>query len=210
MALYKQGEEGDFVFNDYQLGRISSVDFINPLKVVVFYEDVNTVVLLDNHLNEVERINFNSIPEFINASTATNAGNNQLWIFNIDSQQLELYNYRSQRKTLVSQPFEGKLLSQVSNFNECFLLTENKIRVFNIYGSLISEKDSEGYLKIVRQNKNLISFNGIELFLFTENSVNPIKIPLPEINVKDLQLTQDFLYIYDGKFLQTFTLTLPK
>ena len=36
------------------------------------------------------------------------------------------------------------------------------------------------------------------------------KIFSPEFNIKDLQLTQDFLYIYDGKQLHTFSLKLPK
>ena len=50
MELHKAGLEGDFVFNDLQLGPITSVDIINPLNVVLFYEDTNTVVLLDNKL----------------------------------------------------------------------------------------------------------------------------------------------------------------
>src|SRR5690606_27875901 len=81
-VLHKRGTDGDFIFNALQLGRITSVDIINPLKVVVFFQDTNTVVLLDNKLNEIERISFNNLRQFINVSTATNAGNNSLWIFN--------------------------------------------------------------------------------------------------------------------------------
>src|SRR5690606_27175418 len=49
-VINKQGPDGNFLFNDLQLGRITSVDIINPLKVVVFFQDTNTVVLLDNKL----------------------------------------------------------------------------------------------------------------------------------------------------------------
>tara|TARA_R110002072_G_scaffold12987_2_gene55156 strand:+ start:23107 stop:23883 length:777 start_codon:yes stop_codon:yes gene_type:complete len=210
MVLHKQGSEGNYVFNDLQLGQISTVDIINPLKVVVFYEDTNTVVLLDNKLSEMERINFNNLPEFINVSTATNAGSNQLWIFNIDTQQLELYNYRDNRKTTVSQPFSGKLISQASNFNYCYTLTEKKLRVFNIYGSILSETDAEGFTKIVQHEKNLVALKQNTLYLITENTINPLKIPLSENPIKDLQLTKEFLYIYDGNKLHTFSLTLPK
>ena len=97
-VLHKQGKDGNYIFNDFQLGDIASVDIINPLKIVVFYEDTNTVLFLDNKLNEIERLNFNEIAEFINLGCATNAGGNKLWIFNVDSQQLELYNYRDQRQ----------------------------------------------------------------------------------------------------------------
>src|SRR5690554_4049882 len=108
-VLHKQGPDGSFIFNALQLGRISSVDIINPLKVVVFFQDTNTVVFLDNKLSEIQRLNFNNLPSFMNVSTATNAGNNSLWIFNVDTQQLELYNYSSNLNTTVSQPFAGKL-----------------------------------------------------------------------------------------------------
>lgn len=209
-VLHKDGPEGSFVFNDFQLGNISSVDIINPLKIVVFYEDTNTVVLLDNKLNAIERINFNTLPEFINVSTATNAGSNRLWIFNIDTQQLELFNYRDQRKITVSQPFAGKLIAQSSNFNYCAVLTEHTIRVFNSYGSLLSEKPSDGYQNLALQDTNLLVTKETELFLITENTVKPIKVPLSENTVKDLYLTKDFMYLYDGKNLHTFSINNPK
>ena len=216
-VLQKQGKDETFIFNDFQLGNISSVDIINPLKIVVFYEDTNTVVLLDNKLNEMERIKFNSLPEFLNVETATNAGNSRLWIFNIDTQQLELYNYRENQKTTVSQPFAGKLLSQASDFNYCFVLTENKLRVFNSYGSLIFEKGVYEFEKIIQHNKNIIAVKENGLFLIYDNqldtfnnSFEPIKLPLSENTIKDLYLTKEFLYIYDGNKLHTFSITQPK
>jgi len=212
MVLYKEGPDGSFTFNDFQLGNLSSVDIINPLKVVLFYEDTNTVLLLDNKLNLIERINFNTLSKFINISNATNAGNSKLWIFNVDSQQLELYNYITNEKTIVSQPFEGKLISQASNFNYCFILTENKIRKFNRYGSLVSEFPMIGYEKIIHHNKIAIALKENKLFLVandplnSENlSINPLNITISENNIKDLYLTDDFLYIYDGKNLHTFS-----
>jgi hypothetical protein len=68
-VFYKKGPDGTFMYNDYQLGRIASVDIINPLKIVLFYEDVNTVVFVDNKLTEIERINFNNVPDFVNITT---------------------------------------------------------------------------------------------------------------------------------------------
>ncbi len=209
-VLHKQGPEGDFAFKDFQLGNISSVDIINPLKLVLFHEDTNTVVFLDNRLNEIERINFNNLPEFINISTATNAGNNRLWVFNVDTQQLELYNYRSNSKTTISQPFAGKLMSQASNFNYCFILTENMLLSFNIYGSLLSETEAKGFSMIAQQGDVLVALKESSLFRSTENSFEAVKLPISENNIKDLFITQEFLYIYDGKSLLTFSITQPK
>lgn len=216
-VLHKQGADGSFIFNALQLGRISSVDIINPLKVVVFFQDTNTVVFLDNKLSEIQRLNFNNLPSFMNVSTATNAGNNSLWIFNVDTQQLELFNYSSNLKTTVSQPFAGKMISQASNFNYCFILTQNKVRAFNIYGSILAETDSWGFEKIVQQNENLVALKENLLYYIPdfankkkEGPKEIIQIEMPEITIKDLQLSDDFLYIYDGANLHTFSLTIPK
>ena len=215
-VVHKQGPDGNFLFNDLQLGRITSVDIINPLKVVVFFQDTNTVVLLDNKLSEIQRINFNNLPQFLNVSTATNAGSNSLWLFNVDTQQLERYNYSAKMQTVVSQPFPGKLLSQASNFNYCFTLTEKKLRAFNSYGSMLNEAPSEGYEKIIQQNENLIALKKNTLYYLPDFArKNPtaahetVRLQLPELTMKDLQLTNDFLYIYDGENLHTFKLTLP-
>jgi hypothetical protein len=209
-VLHKTGPEGNYVFNDFQLGSIATVDIINPLKIVLFYEDMNTVVFLDNQFNEIERLSFNNLAEYTNLSTATNAGNNRLWIFNIESQQLELFNYRANTKTTVSQPFAGKILSQASDFNYCFTLTETKLRSFNVYGSLLSEIDAKGFTKIVQHEKTVIGLKGNALFFISENSINPIKLPISENTIKELQLSKDFLYLYDGNKLHTFSTIQPK
>ena len=51
--LYKQTTNNTFQYQNLQLGPITKVDIINPLKIVVFYEEFNSVVLLysDNTRN---------------------------------------------------------------------------------------------------------------------------------------------------------------
>jgi len=209
-TLYKKTDTNLFNFKNFQLGAIKSVDIINPMNIVVYYSDFNTVILLDNKLTEIERINFNNLSEIINTSTATLAANTSLWLFNVDSQQLESYNYRSKNKVLVSQPINGELLSQASNYNFCFVLTEDKIRAYNIYGSLITEINNDGFEKIVQSNENIIALKDNELYYIDKKAAEITKIKSPEINIKDLQLKLDLLYIYDGKQVHIFKLTIPK
>lgn len=216
-VLFKQGQDGDFKYNALQLGRITSVDIINPLKIALFFQDTNTVVLLDNKLNEIERINFNNLSQFLNAGTATTAGSHSLWVFNMDTQQLELYNYKTRTQTIVSQPFPGKVISQASNFNYCFILTEKKLRAFNVYGSFLNEINADGFERIVQQNENLLGLKNEQVYIIQDfakaqdkSATLAIQLELPEMKVRDLYLTKDFIYIYDGKNLHTFSLTLPK
>jgi len=217
MVFYKQGPDGHYEFKDFSLGSISKIDLINPLKIMVFYQQTNTVLFLDNRLNEIERINFNNLPEFINVSAVGNAGNNRLWLFNTDTQQLELYDYRVQRKTLVSQPLEGALIDLASNFNFCYLLFDDRLVSFNIYGSFLSEIEYTNGQQLAQLDENVWLVDGTELYFIAEPGLHSLqqpstvkKIPLPEITIKQLHLTQDFLYIYDGKSLHLFSVKQPK
>jgi len=208
-TLFKEGELGSFNYQDFQLGPITSVDIINPLNVVVFYEQLATVIFLDNRLNELERINFNDLPSFLNVGSVTNAGNNRLWLFNLDTQQLELYHYRTQIETVVSQPFDGQILSQSSNFMDCTLLFENNIKKINIYGSLLYEIPSEGFTKLVSNSQLAVGLKENECYWINKTGMEKIALDLPEKAIKQLQLTKDFLYIYNGETLFTYALTKP-
>lgn len=208
-TLHKEGELGNFNYQDFQLGPITSVDIINPLNVVVFYEQLATVIFLDNRLNELERINFNDLPSFLNVGSVSNAGNNRLWLFNLDTQQLELYHYRTQLETVVSQPFDGQILSQSSNFMNCTILFEDSIKKINIYGSLLYEIPSEGFTKLVANNQLAIGLKENEGYWIHKTGIEKIALDLPEKAIKQLQLTKDFLYIYNGETLFTYALTKP-
>ena len=51
-------------FSDFSLGEISTVDLFNPLKLMLWYKNYNTMVVLDNFLNEIVRVNFNNINDY--------------------------------------------------------------------------------------------------------------------------------------------------
>ena len=53
----RKGE--DYFFSDSSLGPITKVDFYNNFKLKVWYQDFNTLVILDNYLNEITRVQFN-------------------------------------------------------------------------------------------------------------------------------------------------------
>lgn len=221
MVLYKEGPLGTFEFTDFQLGNITSVDIINPLNIVVFYKDSNVVLLLDNRLNQIEYINFNTTQEFINVGAASNAGGNKLWIFDTDLQQLETYNYRTQQKIIISQPIAEKFINIASNFNYCYVLTNIGVQSFTLFGGIAETINFEDAVDIEQNNDALLLVRENVLFQLSESKIRKNKnaskeelhietIKTPEISIQDLQLTRDFLYIYDGKNLHTFTINQPK
>lgn len=208
-ALLKTNEEQQFNYADFTLGSITEVDIVNPLRILVYYSDFNIVVFLDNTLNEIERINFNEVEGYLNIETVRVANNNSVWVFNKDNQQLELYNYRSGNRTVISQPISGNLLWTASDFNFCHLLTENQVTSYNVYGSIIGQYDNTDYLRIWSSTKGLLGLGPGGLQYFTEGSQQLLDLGdlTSKIAVKDLQLSSEFLYIYDGEFVYSFRLT---
>ena len=208
--VLKVGLNGTFQFSDIQLGDVTFVDILNPLKVVVYYQDFNTVVFLDNRFSEIERINFNDLPEFFNTGAARNAGNNRLWLLNTDTHQIELYDYSTKQRTEISQPLSDEVKDFASNFNYIFILTDKEVIQYNIYGGLINVfKISEGNI-IVQDNENLLVMTTTQLHYKPKDSGTFAPLTYKEILGVNLQLRQDLLYIYNGEKIATFSLNQPK
>ncbi len=196
-------------FAAISLGTIGHVDIVNPLKILVYYTDFNTAVLLDNTLNEIERIDFNLQAGFANLEWVSVANNNSLWVFNKDNQQLEIFNYRSGKRTVISQPITGDIVSVASNFNFCHMLTQEQLITYNVYGSVIEQYKNPGYIKIWQSKQGLIGLGSDGVLYLTQEPGATLILPEAhaKIPLKDLQLSHEFLYIYDGEFVYTFQLT---
>ena len=51
--LYKKTAEKLFSYSNVELGKLSMVNIQNPFKIILFYADFNTAIILDNNLNEL-------------------------------------------------------------------------------------------------------------------------------------------------------------
>lgn len=202
--FYKNGEDKTYQFNDLQLGKLTSVDIINPLKITLFYENMNTVVFLDRHLIEIGRINFTVLPKFRSLGFATTASNNSLWIFNVNSQQLEIFDYLKKATLASSQPIGQNVIGQKSNFNFCWLLTEKMVEKYNSYGSLLLKIPNPGFTMLAENNGHLIAKNKEGIFFLKKGSSEFVPLKIPKIDVKSFYLNDENLYIYDGEFIHTY------
>lgn len=129
-TFYKYNKDKAYQFIDLQLGTLISADIINPLRISLFYHEANTVVILDNRLNEITRINFNTISKFRTVNFASTAGNQSLWIFNVDLQELEIFDYSRTTVVTHTQSLSGTVLQQESSFNFCWLLYEKNLKIY--------------------------------------------------------------------------------
>tara|TARA_R110002051_G_scaffold13435_7_gene45099 strand:+ start:56955 stop:57740 length:786 start_codon:yes stop_codon:yes gene_type:complete len=209
-TLFKKSKDNTYQYIALQLGSLSTVDILNPLKITAFYQASNTAVILDNTLSEIKRISFSNIDNFRNVSHATTANDRRLWIYNIDLQQLEIFDYNTQRIIQASRPITISPEAMTSNFNFCWLLTPSSMSRFNNYGSFL-ESIPVTELQTLRQyNGYLLSWDGIDFKYKRPNQVEFQKIEIPKIPVKQFSLNNEILYIYDGRKVTSFQLKQAK
>ncbi len=208
--FYKEWNDQQWQFGDFILGQLTYVSILNPLKIVLFYEPSNTVVLIDKYLNEIDRINFNTISEFKNLSLVSPANDNSIWLFDINTQQLEIFDTITNKTLVTTQPINELPSILRSNFNYCWILTSETIVKFNIYGSFMESIKNEGFTDIRIANNDLILSNENNLYYRTSATGKIEKINLPEIPVKQFYVTNEILYIYHQSKIYSFDLTPQK
>ena len=131
-------------FYDVQLGDLTSVDLINPLKILLFYKDTQTVVFLDNRLNENLRIKLSNIQPYRYFDFVGLAGERRLWLFNTDADRVELYDYINDKLILSSPIIKQSIDKMLTDYNFCHLVTPAGIATYNNYGSKVSQLDMNG------------------------------------------------------------------
>ncbi|MDH7445245.1 hypothetical protein [Aquimarina sp. 2201CG14-23] len=208
--FYKKWNNQEWQFGDFILGQLTEVSILNPLKIVLFYESSNTVVLVDKYLSEIDRINFNTITEFKSLSLVSPANDNSIWIFDVNTQQLEVFDTNSDKTIVASQPLSELATRQQSNFNYCWVLSDNTLSQFNIYGSLLNRIDNNGFIDIRIINNDLLILKTDGLYYRSTETEEIEKINLPEIPIKQFYVTNEILYIYHQSKIYSFDLTPQK
>jgi hypothetical protein len=205
-ALYNQSTNNTLSYSNIQLGNITSANTFNPLKINVFYKDFNTAVILDNRLAEIFKIDFNTIKPYKSISHVSTGHDNTLWVFNQDTQQLELYDYKVNTTRAQTLPIKSNILDIKSNYNYCWLLTKDTLLVYNYFGSLIQQIKNTGYTSICESNGNLILKKDNSLLYLKKDTENIVPISTQNLLINQFFVTNETLYIYNNKILQQYQL----
>ena len=139
-------------YSNNRLGRAERLDASNPLKILVWYPDFQTLVWLDRNLTELGILSL-SEAGFAMPSAIAAASDGNLWLY--DESQFRLLKVSPEGKILVESQDFNLLFSQITRVvaikespaeitaagaqgNEVFLMTEREgIQRFNIFGAYI-------------------------------------------------------------------------
>lgn len=205
-SFFKRTQDTTISYSNFQLGKITTANAFNPLKINLFYRDFNTVVIIDNRLAEVFNIDFNTLQEYRNISFVSTGFDNTLWLFNQDLQQLELYDYLNDKTRLRTVPIQTRVLDLKSDYNYCYLLTESYLYVYSYFGSLIRKIENKGYTEMAFSKAHLILKKDNDLFLLSKNDTEIKAIKRDNLLINQFLVTNESLYIYSREKLSRYQL----
>jgi hypothetical protein len=123
--LFKQGKNKTLNYKNLALGKIDDISIENPLQIVLLYKSFNTIVLLDNQLNEIQKIDFNLIEPFLTITSIGFGGQNKLWFFDSVSQKIGNYDLITSSIKFLSTPLKGNITKKITTYNLFYFVNEN-------------------------------------------------------------------------------------
>ena len=207
----KQNESQVWEYKNVALGKITSVDYVNPLKVVVFYEDFNTIITLDNQLNEIQKLNIFDIDNTIFASKVGLASQDQFWIYNSLTQQIMLFNYLKNTSKIIGNPIQESIKYTQSDFNNFYWIDEiNNWYAIDIFGkvTLLANIPPFEKIQIIDNEKLLFSRDNI---LYSLNNQTKVvhEIEIVENSFQNYYYKDQILAIFTNQQIKNYKIKLP-
>jgi hypothetical protein len=198
-------------YKNIALGEISHVDINNPLKIVILYENFNTIILLDNQLNELQKINLseNEIP--IVATAVGLASQNRLWIYNNLTQQIGFFDYLNNTFQSITPPFDGNIKHYESDFNTFQWIDEGlnwySCTIFGKITSLGKIPDFD-HIQVVSNQAVLFSKAGVFYFYDVEKN-KTYQIENVEKSTTNFYYKDQILSIFTNQEISNYKIKIP-
>lgn len=191
--LYQNGQlkkltpEGDSlaVFNDVRrYGRLFSIDVTNPLKILLYYKDFSTVVILDRVLNTRATIDLRKL-NLYQVKAICQSYDNNIWVFD---------EFESKLKRISD---DGKILDQFTDFRILFdsvpspqyIIDHNKqlylydslkgVFIFDYYGAFKGRIPFTGWTDFSVINNLLFGRDHQYLFRYEPRTLNLLRYLIP-------------------------------
>lgn len=209
--FYKKNEKELWQYKNVSLGKITKIDFQNQLKIMLFYQNFNTVILLDNQLNETQKINFseNEIPILVDATGI--ASQNQLWIYNSLTQEIGLFDYLKNTFKSITPSFQGNLKHYESDFNS-FQWVDDKWNWFavDIFGKITTKGKTSDFDQIQFVANQEILFSKEEKLFLQDLSKNSIySIENVDKSFKNFFYKDQILSIFTNQGITNYKISIP-
>lgn len=198
-------------YKNLSLGKITKVDIQNPLRIIVFYGNFNIVIVLDNQLNEVQKINFSENLEAITPTAIGISSQNRLWAFNSMNQQLGLYDFTKSNYQTIGLPFEKNIKNYTSDFNYFYWIDEtNQFYSSDIFGKKkLLGKIPKYDLVFISDEKTVLFKESEILYYFDVEKNKALPINNIEKSNKNFSYKNQNLSIFTNEGITNYKINLP-
>jgi hypothetical protein len=156
-------------------GKLYTIDVSNPLKLLLFYKDFSTVVILDRFLANQSTLDLKKF-SVLNPSAIGNSYDNNIWVFDeydnklkkIDNQGTKLLETADFRTAFNQSISPQKIISD--NGLVYLADTANGIFIFDNYGSFKKKIPVKNWQSIAIVNNNIISATGEFITIFNSST----------------------------------------
>lgn len=215
--LKDQGQTEVAAFSLPLLGAPQQIELLNPMNPLLFFDDFNQILILDNRLNELRRIDLMEAG-FIDPILIAQSEADQVWLY--DQVMDRLLRFQLQSQDLLAQSLnitqlierEEEVIALYSSFNRVLLEVAGVgVLVFDAQGSYKGLRRAPAYTKTAYHNDYLVFFDevsgAIELYDFKRSQSFEGQIaPMP---VKQLQLQKKSLYLFGESQMREYRLDWP-
>ncbi|HEX9979534.1 MAG TPA: hypothetical protein VGB50_03090 [Flavobacterium sp.] len=209
-AVIKAKGKATWEYKKLALGRVSRVDIQNPLMVVVFYEDFNAVVLLDNQMNEIRQISFSDLENPIIAHAAGIASQNRLWVYNMATQQIGLFDFSTNIFSSLTSYSDGQIIQYETTLLS-FYWTDDKMNRYScdLFGKItnLGKVPSFDGMQVLN-GSFLFSENG-GLFYFSPKTNTTSAIGIAEKSFRGFHYNHQILSIFTKEGIINYKIELP-
>ncbi len=210
-VFIKSGIRGTVEYKNVSLGKITRADIQNPLLIVLFYEQFNTIVLLDNQLNEIRRIDFGDHEDQLIVRAAGLASQNRLWLFDTLRQQIVLYDYQQDE----FRPIGTQIMEIISDYYTDFnyfrwIDSKNDSYQMDVFGKILKIGKVPPYKQIAfAESDGWLVSDGTKMW-YADAAKNAL-IELPDVgnSVKNFYLKDQILSIFTSHGITNYKFKKP-
>jgi hypothetical protein len=200
------------VFNDVRrYGKLFSIDVTNPLKILLYYKDFSTIVILDRLLNSRATIDLRRL-KLYQVKTITQAYDNNIWVFD---------EFESKLKRISD---DGRLLDQFTDFRLLFdstpspqyIIDQNKqlylydslkgVFIFDYYGGFKNRIPLTGWTDFYVIKNSIYGRDKQYLYRYEPGTLNLQRYPIPAsmVNGRKLLITPGKIFLLRDNKLDVY------
>lgn len=197
----KSGKQ-QFEYNNNRLGAIGKIDVRNPLTMLVYYPDLEVVVILDRTLSPIKELNLYDL-DIIEPKGIALANDNNIWVYDEVAAILKKI---SQTGEIL---FESRNLNQLTrkNLSPTFLLERNNLIylsdstnglfIFDNFGQLKQEIPVKRIERFQVEGKQVFFWRDGKGFVLETDVLATNILTLPTVNkpLESVYLNMGYIYL---------------